>query len=43
MLWQALRERASQSQAYESADLPAMKVDPALLTVLLGIRELDKL
>jgi len=43
MLWQALRERASQSQAYGSADLPGMEVDPALLNLLLGIRELEKL
>jgi len=42
-LWQALRERASQSQAYGSSDMPAMDIDPALLTVLLGIRGIEKL
>jgi len=42
VLWQALRERASQSQAYGSADLPDLEVDPALLTALLGIRGLEK-
>jgi hypothetical protein len=42
VLWQALRERASQSQAYGSADLPDFEVDPALLTALLGIRGLEK-
>jgi hypothetical protein len=41
LLWQALRERASQSQAYGSADLPALEIDPVLLTALLGIRELE--
>jgi hypothetical protein len=43
VLWHALRERASQSQSYGNASLPAIDVDPALLTVLLGIRGLEKL
>jgi hypothetical protein len=43
MLWQALRERASQSQAYGSVDLSAIEIDPVLLTALLGIHELEKL
>ena len=42
-LWQALRERANQSQAYGSVELPEIEIDPAFLTVLLGIRELEKL
>jgi hypothetical protein len=37
-LWRALRERASQSQTY-AADLPALDLEPELLTFLLGIRE----
>jgi len=41
LLWQALRERASQSQAYGSADLPELEVDPVLLAALLGIRALE--
>ena len=41
VLWQALRERASQSQAYGSADLPEMDIDPALLAVLLGIQGVE--
>jgi hypothetical protein len=40
VLWQALRERASQSQAYGTTDMPDLEVDPALLTLLLGIRGL---
>lgn len=40
MLWKALRERASQSQVYESSDLPGMKVDPKILAELLGITNL---
>jgi hypothetical protein len=38
LLWQSLRERAGQGQAY-AADLPGMEVDPALLALLLGIQE----
>jgi hypothetical protein len=42
VLWQALRERASQSQAYGNKDLPDLELDPALLTALLGIRGLER-
>jgi len=42
VLWQALRDRASQYQTYGSVDLPDFEVDPALLTVLLGIRGLER-
>jgi hypothetical protein len=38
-LWQALRERASQAQAYGTGALPEAEVDPAVLALLLGIRE----
>jgi hypothetical protein len=41
-LWQALRERASQSQAYSAftpAELPALDIAPQLLSLLLGIEE----
>jgi len=40
LLWQALRERGSQSQVYRAADLPEMDVDPDLLVHLLGIGEM---
>ncbi len=42
VLWQALRERASQHQIYQqnSQSLPSADLDPALLALLLGISEL---
>lgn len=40
-LWQALRERASQAQAYQ-ADVPLADLDPALLAALLGVSEFDQ-
>ncbi len=40
LLWQALRERAQESQPAEEA-LPEMDIDPAALAVLLGIRDLQ--
>ncbi len=39
ILWQALRERASQAQDYQVPDLPEIAVEPALLAALLGIKE----
>lgn len=39
LLWQALRERASQAQSYRADELPAEGVDPALLVALLGIQQ----
>ena len=45
LLWQALRERASQTQNYqvagETAALLELEIEPALLAALLGIRETD--
>ena len=41
LLWQALRERSSQSQAYRSQELPDIDVDPALLAGLLGIADAE--
>jgi len=43
MLWQALRERAIQSQQYghPEAETLDLDLDPGLLSVLLGIKELD--
>lgn len=41
LLWQSLRERASQSQTYGNIDLPTQDIDPILLAGLLGLRELD--
>lgn len=37
-LWRSLRERAAQEQAYQT-DLPEVDIDPALLALLLGIKE----
>jgi len=37
-IWQALRERASQSQQY-AAELPDIGIDPAILAALLGIQQ----
>lgn len=39
-LWQALRERANQSQDYHAADLPGVELDPSLMEMLLGISDL---
>ena len=43
LLWQALRERASQNQAYgqKEAELPELDIDPGLLSLILGIKELE--
>jgi hypothetical protein len=40
-LWQALRERASQSQVYGASELPEMEIDPEVLGMLLGIKKGD--
>jgi hypothetical protein len=39
VLWQALHERASQSQQYQSSELPELEVEPSILAALLGIQE----
>jgi hypothetical protein len=39
VLWQALRERASQSQQYISNELPELEIDPSILAALLGFQE----
>lgn len=41
-LWQALRERATQSQRYGVTDLPELEVEPAVLAALLGIKEVSE-
>lgn len=41
-LWQTLRERASQSQEYGSEEVADIDVDPAVLAMLLGIKETGK-
>lgn len=38
VLWQALRERASQSQQYQSKELQELDIDPLDLASLLGIQ-----
>jgi len=40
LLWQSLRERASQAQAYGANELPKMDLDPQLLTIILGLKNL---
>ncbi len=41
VLWRSLRERAEQAQQYKT-DLPDADIDPAVLVVLLGIREMSR-
>jgi hypothetical protein len=41
LLWQALRERASQEQTYSLAGPLEMDIDPEVLAALLGIREAE--
>lgn len=41
LLWQSLRERAQQKQAYGITELPDFSLDPALLAALLGIQETE--
>ncbi|RPI33209.1 MAG: hypothetical protein EHM70_06740 [Chloroflexota bacterium] len=41
-LWAALRERASQAQSYGGdPELPDVEIDPLVLALLLGIKEID--
>lgn len=40
VLWKALRERAYQAQQTGAEQLPDLDLDPALLTALLGLKEL---
>jgi hypothetical protein len=42
LLWQSLRERLSQSQVYNTAELPEINIDPELLKLLLGLENLKK-
>ena len=41
MLWQALRDRATQVQSYRTGDLAEVDLDPTALAMLLGIKELE--
>lgn len=41
MLWQALRDRATQAQSYRTEDLADVDLDPTVLAMLLGIKELE--
>jgi hypothetical protein len=41
-LWRALRERARQDQAYQVKDYPDLDLDPEMLALLLGIKELEE-
>jgi hypothetical protein len=40
VLWQALRERASQTQSYVAESME-IDFDPVVLATLLGVRELE--
>ncbi len=40
LLWQSLRDRATQSQTYQ-ADLPEAEIPPEVLMALLGIKEVE--
>lgn len=42
VLWAALRERASRSEAYNAAPLPEIPLDPTLLALLSGITSAKK-
>ncbi len=42
VLWAALRERASRSEAYNAAPLPEIPLDPTLLALLSGITPAKK-
>jgi hypothetical protein len=42
LLWQALRERASQAQDYQATPDEEIELDPAVLAALLGIREAEQ-
>ena len=39
LLWQALRERASQAESYAPRDLPQADLPPEVLAALLGLRD----
>lgn len=41
LLWRALRERAEHSQAYGDAQMPELDLNPALLALLLGIKDFN--
>ena len=41
VLWRALRERASRAQRYTSVEEMDVELDPEVLSVLLGIKELE--
>lgn len=40
MLWQALKERSTQSQAYKTEQLPEIDLDPEILAALLGLKDM---
>jgi hypothetical protein len=42
MLWQALRERSNQAEAYNAGPQVEAEIDPAVLALLLGFKNLDK-
>jgi len=40
LLWHALRERASQANSYAVMDMPELDIDPSILALMLGIKDL---
>ena len=40
LLWRALRERASQACTYAVKDMPELDIDPSILALMLGIKDL---
>jgi hypothetical protein len=40
LLWHALRERASQASTYAVVDMPGLDIDPSILALMLGIKDL---
>lgn len=40
LLWHALRERASQAGTYAAVEMPELDIDPSILTLMLGIKDL---
>ncbi len=41
-LWQALRERSNQAGGYKAEPQGELDIDPAVLAILLGFKDLDK-
>ncbi len=40
LLWQSLRERAGREQSYQAGEIPNIDIDPQVLALLMGFRDL---